>query len=216
MQALVESGGEDAFGRDDVEGLEAWDARQQIEVRLIQAFRVRDPVGHGHDDVANRIGGRLCDQPLAQRVLVALAGLGHAPLVIAKGASEKPRLDPHPPRRPVHIVGTQGFFDQLFKPLHLLRLTPQLIVETQHLGNEAGPELKGQFAAARRRRACGGLRHDVTLERRQPPRRVGQTTVQAVVQLITRHCLGVDRALDETGGASSRHDHQHVQLSPEP
>ena len=113
-------------------------------------------------------------------MLVALAGLGHTPLVIAKRAGEKARLDPHSLRRPIHIVRAEGFLDQLLESFDLLRLTSKLVVEAQHLGDEAGPEPEGQLAA-RRRGACGGLRHDVALERRQPPRWIRQTTVKPVV-----------------------------------
>ena len=95
VQPLVEAGGEHALGRHDVERLEARDARQQIEVGLVEPFGVGNPVGDRDDDVADRIGGRLRDQPLAQRVLVAAARLAHAPLVVAERVGEKPRLRAH-------------------------------------------------------------------------------------------------------------------------
>ncbi len=156
MQPLVESRREHALGGDDVERFEAGDARQQIEIGLVEPFGVGNPVGDRDDDVADRIGGRLGDQPLAQRVLVAAARLAHPALVVAERAGQKPRLRPHPLRRPVDFVGAQRLVDQLLEPLHLLRLTPQLIVEAQHLGDEPGAELKRQAAdaggAARARR----------------------------------------------------------------
>ena len=71
MQPLVEAGREHPLGRHDVERLEAGNARQQIEISLVESLGVRDPVGNGDDDAADGIGGRLRNQPLTQRVLVA-------------------------------------------------------------------------------------------------------------------------------------------------
>ena len=147
----MESRREHALGRHDVERLEAGNARQQIEVGLVEPFGVGDPVGDGDDDVADRVGGGLGDQPLAQRVLVAAARFAHAALVVAERIGEEPRLDPHPLRRAVDIVGAERLVDQLLEPLHLLRLAPELIVEAQHLGDQSGPEPERQLADRRRR-----------------------------------------------------------------
>ena len=77
------------------------------------------------------------------------ARLAHAPLVVPKRAGQEPRLDPHPLGGAVDIVGPERLVDQLLEPLHLLRLTPQLIVEAQHLGDETGAELKREAVDAR-------------------------------------------------------------------
>ena len=140
--------------------------RQQIEVGGIQAVGIGDPVGNGDDDVADRIGGGFGDQPLAQRVLVAAAGLAHAALVLAKRLGQKPRLRPHPRgRRGRRSSRAERLVDQLLEPVDLLRLAAQLIVEAQHLGDEAGPELKRQLAAAAAAARAARLRDDVALER---------------------------------------------------
>jgi hypothetical protein len=191
VHALVESGCEDALGGHDLEPLEARDARQQIEIGREQPFAFGDPVGDRHDDVPHRVARRLGDQPLAQRVLVAAGRLGDQPLVFAKRAGEELRLHAHPPRGAIELVAAERTVDQLFEPLHLLRLAPQLIVEAQHLGHEAGAQLKRQFGRPRRSPARRRLRHDVALERGEAARRAVEARVQPVVQLVARH--GVDR-----------------------
>ena len=208
MQPLVKTGRQHPLGRDDVERLETGDAGQQIEVGLVETLRVGNPVGDGDDDVADRIGGRIGDQALAQRVLVASARFTHATLVVAKRVGEKSRLDPHPLRRAIPSVRTQCLLDQLLEALDLLRLAAELIVEAKHLGNQPGSQAERQLVAARHRGVRRRLRHHLPLERAEPARRVGEPGVQAVVHLFAGDDVGVDRAFQQSSRAARRDDDQ--------
>jgi hypothetical protein len=181
VQALVEAGTENRFRRHDVERGEPGDPRQQIEVRGKQAMLVGDPIRHGDDHVTDRRACRLRDQPLAQRVLVTSVGLAHAAFVVTKRIGQKPRLAPHPLGRAVDVVGAERTVNQLLEPFHVLRLTTQVIVEAQQLGDEPRPELKRELGADACRRAGGGLRHDVAFDRPEPPRGARKPAVQAVI-----------------------------------
>jgi hypothetical protein len=161
---------------------------------------------------ADGLEGRLRDQPLAQQVLVASARLARPPLVVAKGTGQKPGLDPHATCRVVDVVGPQRLFDQLLEPLHLLRLTTQLVVEAQHLGDESGTKPERERAGVARGRARGRLGHHIALERAQAARRIGELPVQPVVQLVARHHVGTQRALQQSSSAACR-DHDHAGFS---
>ena len=207
----METGREHALGRHDVERIEAGDPRQQIEVSLVEPIGVGNPVRDGDDDVTNRVGRRLRDQPFAQRVLVAPAGLAYAPLVVAERVREEPRLDPHSLRRPIDLVRPERLLDELLESFHLLRLATELVVETQHLGNQSGPQLKRQLVAARCRGVRGRLRHDVALERAQPARRIRQPALQPVIQLVARHDIGplADEATELMRRTARGDDHEN-------
>ena len=77
-------------------------------------------------------------------------------------------------------------FDQLFEATHLLRLAAQVIVEPQHLDDQAGTKLKRQLCASCRGSPGGGLRDHVAFEGRQPPGGTGEPTMKTVVQLLAR------------------------------
>jgi hypothetical protein len=61
---------------------------QQIEVGAVQPGGVADPIGHGHEHVANRIDRRFGHQAIAQPVLVDAIGFRDAALVLAKRAGQ--------------------------------------------------------------------------------------------------------------------------------
>src|SRR5439155_24650472 len=84
-EPLVEPRREQALGRDDVERLEAGDAREQVEIGGEEAIRVSDPVRDGDDDMAYRIGSRLADHSIAQHVLIAARRGDSEALVLTKG-----------------------------------------------------------------------------------------------------------------------------------
>ena len=106
------------------------------------------------------------------------------------------------------VVRPERFLDQLLEPVHLLRLTPQLIVETQHLRDEAGPNPECQAADAARRGASRRLRHHVAFERAQPARRIAEARMQPVVQFVARDHRRFERALQQPGGAARRDNNQ--------
>ncbi|HEY4957924.1 MAG TPA: hypothetical protein VII31_08925, partial [Caldimonas sp.] len=56
VHALMQTGGEQLLGDDEIDRLEAGKTRQQIEVHRMKAVRIGDPIGDGDDDVPNRIG----------------------------------------------------------------------------------------------------------------------------------------------------------------
>src|ERR1700741_2471723 len=94
--ALVNTRAEQLNGRDDVELFECGQARQQIEVRLVESTRFGDPVADRQNHAANRHWCSFINQALAERVLVAPAGGGEALLVAAERRGEVPRLAEHP------------------------------------------------------------------------------------------------------------------------
>ena len=142
MQPFVKAGRENPLGRHDVERLESGNPRQKIEVGGVQTVCIRDPVSDGDNDVADRIGRWLGHEPFTERVLVASARIAHPTLVLAKRPGQKPRLLPQALGGPIGVVQAERLVDQLLEPLHLLRLAAQMIVEAEHLGDQAGPELK--------------------------------------------------------------------------
>ena len=114
---------------------------EQVEVGDVQPFGVGNPVRDGDDDVADRIGRGLARS--AARAACARRAppdAAHSALVLAKRVGEKPRLHAHPRRRAIEIVVAERLVEQLLEPLDLLRLPAELIVEPQHLGDEARTE----------------------------------------------------------------------------
>ena len=183
----MEPGGEQLLGGDEVDRFESRKAGQQIEVGLVQAVLIRDPVGDGDDDVPDRIGRGRVDQAIAQRVLVDRRRRRAAALVAPIHGGEKARLAQHPLGAAIELgVAREALLQQLFEPRHALSLPPQLVVEAHHLGHEAGPQRK------RRRRAGGGrfvrgrAHHHLALGRRQTPRRIRQARAQPIVELLAR------------------------------
>ena len=147
-----------ALGADDVERLEARaGASADRSRRRYSPSGSAIQSGIGDDDVADRIGGRLAQQPLAQRVLVARArrrrraartrGRRARGNRVCRSMRSAPRSDPRP-------TG-ERFGDELLEPLHLLRLAAELVVEAQDLGDQAGAK-PGTTAPAPARR--GGAR----------------------------------------------------------
>ena len=158
-----------------------------------------------------RIGRRLGHQPLAQRVLVAArrsrAGAARTretrrPETASACASARSRGRRRLPQR---------LADQFLEPLDLLRLPAELIVEAQHLGDQARTKLKRQLAAGRGRRARRRLRDHVALERGQTARRIRQPRVKMVVELVARderrpHADARQRSLQALRRAACRDD----------
>ena len=136
-------------------------------------WRIGSTAGFGH-------------QAIAQPVLVDAIGFRNAALVLAKCAGQECRLRPHARGAAVDLVAAQRLIDQLFEPVHLLRLPAQVIVEPQHFGDEARPELKRQRFALPGDRPRGRLRDDVAFERGQPPWRIREALMQPIVQLVAR------------------------------
>ena len=73
MHPLVESRAQSRFGANDVEGLDAGHAREQIEIGDEQPVGVGNPVRNGDHDVRHRLLEPGLDEPRAQQVFVARA-----------------------------------------------------------------------------------------------------------------------------------------------
>ena len=109
---------------------------------------------------ASGLRRRLGEQPRRAGVCSSQAPLARdAPFVVAKRAGEKARLREQPLGAAIlDVAAAERLGDQLLEPLDVLRLAPQLIVEAQHLGDEAwadrGTAASTAIAAASRAAAC--------------------------------------------------------------
>src|SRR5213593_1237676 len=134
--------------------------------------------------MANRIGGRLRQQTLAKQVLVDAVGLGHAMLVLTKRVCQESRLRPHARGAPLELVAAKRFVDQLFESLHVLRLTPQQVVEPKHLRDQARTKLERKGLGVFRDRSGRSLRNDIAFERAQASGRMYEPLMEVVVELV--------------------------------
>ena len=219
MQPLVETGRQQAAGDDDVDRLEPREAREQIEIGLVQPVGIGDPVADGDDDVQDGIGTLTADQAVAQRVFVERARSRDPLLVLAAGGGEKARLLQHPGRAAVQVgVAREEVDEQLLEPIDPLALPPELVVEPDDFGDQPRTHVERRRGAFLPRLPGRRVHHRLALVRRQPPQRVGQARVQAVVQLVARHEVGQDdggprRAVLDggpklAGGAPRGHEHE--------
>ena len=113
------------------------------------------------------------DQPRAQQVLVPAATGPHTLLVPGQGALDEPRLPEHALGAAIaRGIATDRFLDQFGEALDRLRLAPQLVVELEHLGDEARPDPKRQIRDSRRGVERGGLCDRLPFVGGQAPRRV--------------------------------------------
>ena len=125
VHPLVESRAQSPFGANDVEGLDAGHAREQIEIGDEQPVRVGNPVRHGYHDVRNRLLERGLDEPRAQEMFIARPaalyplfeqrqraldemGLAKHPLGAAIGRELRRRSPARSARRTVRASGTDG------------------------------------------------------------------------------------------------------------
>src|SRR5262249_46767571 len=151
---------------------------------------IGNPVGDG-DNNSRVVSGVsrtwLGQEALAQKVFIAGTARRDPALVFTECRRQKPCLRQHAfgaaiPRR----ITFQRGGDQLLESRDVLRMTAKLIVEPQHLGDEAGANLKGQIADLTRRILGGCLRNGFAIERVQPRGRICQMRVEEVIELITR------------------------------
>jgi hypothetical protein len=137
-----------------------------------------------------------------------------------KGIREEAGLLTHACGAPIRIVvAVERIANQLLEPRDGLRLTSELIVEPQHLGNEAGTKLERERRAGVRNRACGRLGDDIALDGCQPPWRVGQTAVQFVIQLVARDTRRANTSVcrytfELSSGRAIRHDDVRAIVRP--
>src|SRR5439155_25894267 len=128
---------------------------EQIEIGDEKAIGIRNPVRQCDDDVPDRTRCGDGDQAIAQRMFVASSGRVQPPLVLAKRLCEELRLPMQPLGAAIDRVmdcwdsrtcrdsrSAKRVFNQLLKSIDLLHLTPQVIVETQHLSDQTRPETK--------------------------------------------------------------------------
>jgi hypothetical protein len=141
-------------------------------------------------------------------MLVAATGRADETLVFAKRRGQEARLLAQTlgASIQVSVAAAQRFAEQFFEPLHPLRLPPQLIVEVDDLGDETGAQAKGKLLA-RRRGACRTAGDDFAFERGQASRRIRQPRVEAIVELLARHELGLgaDKPLGVSRSGTRRH-----------
>ena len=191
VNPLVKSGPEDPFGRDDVDGCQVRQPREQIEISDAQSTGFGNPIGDRDDQVAD---GRRCrrrDQSFSQRVLVAGIRVGHATLVGSKRVRQHPRLPQHALGAAIELgIVLERLFEKLLETRHLLTLTSKLVVEAEHLGHEAWTQLARLPDGARvamptdveARLPGGGTNQRLAVVGGQPARRIDQAGVQAVVK----------------------------------
>ncbi len=178
-----------------------------------QPVGVGDPVGDRDDDVADRIGRRLGDQPLAQRVLVA------ARRTRGRGARTRETRRPETASgvrircaRAVDVVRTRA--PRRSAPRSASPAATGGAADRRSAASRrrvrAGAETTARTPAAAAARAAACAMH-VALERAQAARRARQPRVQAVVQLVARDDVARRRtASAELRGAARRHDDERL------
>ena len=130
------------------------DAREQVEVRGVQAGRgIAHAVAHRENHPANRAaGGLAAHEPLPEDVLVQGARCPESLLEHAERRREKARLPEQPLRTPVELgARLQVLEDETLEVRHRLLLTPQGVVEPEHLRDDPRAHAKRRVAAGRRR-----------------------------------------------------------------
>ena len=162
----------------------------RVEVGDEQPVGIGDPVGHRDDrrDGTDSAAGS-ASSSLAQRVFVAARRLARPAArireTLARGSASAEaaarRRDPRRPAPPERLSTISSS-----NRAHLLRLAPQLIVEAQHLGDEAGPDRNGRspgLASGVAAAACTIASRSNAVSRRGG---LGQAPCKRVVELIAR------------------------------
>jgi hypothetical protein len=204
MNALMKARTQDSIGRHDVDSLEARYSCEQIEINRSQPMWIRNPVGDGQDDVPQRIGGGGRQQVDSQAMLVD--GVAEATFVRAECRRQKARLVQQARRSPIGIV--EALDEQFLKSIDALTLPPELIVETQHLGDQARTHVKRRHGSGSDGFVSRRVQQDLALAWRQPPRRRGEPGVEAIVELVSCDQLGrgaAEHATKLVGGSARRH-----------
>jgi hypothetical protein len=133
-------------------------------------------------------------------------GVAEAPFVRAKCRREKTRLVQQTDRAPIGVV--EALDEQFLKSIDALTLTPELIVETQHLGDKARTHVKRRHRSGSDGFVSRCVQQDLALAWRQPPRRRGEPGVEAVVELVSCDEFGhgaAEHATQLMGGSARRH-----------
>ena len=185
MDALVEPRSQQPVRGDDVEVLQPGQSRQQIEIRREEAMRVGNPIADGHHHATERIGGAVSDEVRPQDVFVHESLRGQTLLVFAVRRRQETRL-PQQPLGAAVAVGVKRLDEQLLISIDALPLSPQLIVEPHHFGDEARAQVKRRRRAGGNGLDGGGVENDLAFAGRQKGERLGQARVEEVVQLVAR------------------------------
>ena len=175
----------------DVDRFERGHSREQIEIGLAQPIRIGNPVSDGDDDVASGISRFGGDEAIPQRVLVDECAARQAAFVRSIHGREKPRLPEHPLGPAIELdVRRQAVAENLFESSDSLALTPELVVEANDFGDEAGPQLERRRRSASDRLRGGSSHNRLTLERRDTSRGRGQSAGEPVVELVAGDKVG--------------------------
>jgi hypothetical protein len=141
VNALVKAGLQHAFGRDHVDAFEAGEPCQQIEVDGREAVRIGDPVADGDDDVCQRSCGSRRKEMRAEPMLVDRIDRLEPPFVGTKRRGQKPGLLEQTYCAAI-VVSLEARGEQFLESLDRLPLATKLVVEPQHLGDQARPDVE--------------------------------------------------------------------------
>jgi hypothetical protein len=227
MNPLVERAGQHGVGDNDVELVEARNARQQIPVGRIQPVAIRRPVADGDDCVAPRTRRRCGEQLLVYGVLVDPPANRALSLELAKRGDEESRLT----NQTLGTAIVRAFEPAERQPLEVsngLLMPLQRIEKIEHRGDEARPDPEWRLGAALDRRSTGNGQQRLPLlgcvGRGLTRLRIGyfvDPLVQSFVQLAPRdeirkqdRAMHGDRILNRPDEMKRcgvrRHDHEPV------
>src|SRR5262249_7176175 len=116
-------------------------------------------------------------------------------------------------RAPIQVIlaqRAQRFVDELLKSVDRLRLSAEMIVKAHHLRNEPRAKTKRGLRGLCRD-ASGRTGDDVALERGEPPRRIREPRVEAVVQLLARDS-GWHASHNQLPRSAPRRNHEERRL----
>ena len=209
---------EHRVGRDHGDPRQPRQTRQQVEVRRVQACRVRGLVRHRHDHLGHRPRRPRGEQPLPQPVLVDEVERVEPAVVGAERGHQEAGLRQQTPGAAVEAGARLEFLDQ--EPLEGVDrapVAPELVVERQQRRYDAGAQPERRRATGGQRVAGRGADDHLALRRGQQRRARPAPPAQPFVPLAARDQRrppGVDAGRGErapqlvrrgSGGGQHRH-----------
>jgi hypothetical protein len=196
------SGGKHRFRAKHIERAQTGKPREEIQIGGPVAIRFGEPIGDGQDQALQRTGRCFVDQSSPENVLVAASQRVDAVLVCAKRRREELRLIEQLRGAAIGValgfeLGAEVALEVVDPPAE----APNLIVQRQHFGDQAGPQLKRRrqpvFSAGAGRRGDDHL----PFERRQHGGHDREPRRELGVELLAR---GDDRPGQGCPGRAER------------
>ena len=165
LEPLQESSGDRRSSGDDIDVLEVRELCQQRQIRGPKSGRVDRSLADRHDNLTKRLRKLSVEQLGAERVLVDRASRVPSRLVSAEGGRQKSRLLQQ-------ARGTAIVVCIALKLAHEYALEvvdggvapAKVVVEPEHLDEQACAQTERRFHLRRRHLTCGGIEQHLPLE----------------------------------------------------